>query len=157
MYGFLGEHDCKLDSKGRLRLPAALKKQLQAAAAGRFVVNRGFEKCLVLYPYDEWQKISQRVNSLNTFEKKKRLFVRYFYRGATELVLDTNDRLNIPNHLLKYAEISKELFLASRQNVIEIWNKEHYEEQLAMDSDTFADLAEEVMGDNDLSNNGDDN
>jgi len=155
MYGFLGEHDCRLDAKGRIRLPGALKRQLQPAAAGRFVINRGFEKCLVLYPYDEWEKISQRVNKLNTFERKKRLFVRYFYRGATELALDANDRLNIPNHLLKYAEIGKELFLASRQNVIEIWNKEHYEEQLAMDSDAFADLAEEVMGNKDLLNPGD--
>ncbi len=152
MAGFLGEYQCKLDAKGRIRLPGALKKQLHPEAQGRFVINRGFEKCLVLYPWNEWEKISARVNRLNTFEKKKRAFVRYFYRGATELTLDNADRLNIPNHLLEYANIEKDLLLTSRNSIIEIWNKDHYEELMAIDSDTFADLAEEVMGDRDLIN-----
>lgn len=147
MPGFLGEYEIKIDAKGRIKIPAALKKQISPAAGGRFVINRGFEKCLVLYPFTEWQEISAKVSKLNTFERKKREFVRYFFRGATEVVLDGIDRLNIPNHLLKYAEIDKVLLLAAVDNKIEVWNKERYEELMEIESDEFADLSEEVMGD----------
>ncbi len=147
MSGLLGEYQVKLDAKGRVKLPSGLKKQLNPADNGRFVINRGFEKCLVLYPFSEWEKVSARVNSLNRFVKKNREFIRYFFRGATELVLDSTDRLNIPNHLLKYADVDKELLLSANNNLIEVWNKDHYENLMQIDSDDFADLAEEVMGD----------
>lgn len=135
-------------------MPSALKKQFAPENKGRFVVNRGFERCLTLYPIDEWNRISARVNKLNTFEKKKREFKRYFYRGATELVLDSSDRLNLPNHLADYAGIDKEMILTSQNNLIEIWNPKRYDELMSIDSDDFADLAEEVMGD--LDENSDD-
>lgn len=149
MSGFLGEHICKLDSKGRLKVPAALKKQFAPEIKGRFVINRGFEQCLTLYPYDEWERVSARVNKLNTFEKKKREFKRYFYRGATEVLLDSNDRLLLPKHLMSYAGIDKEMLLTSQNDIIEVWNPERYEALMAIDSDEFADLAEDVMGDRD--------
>jgi len=146
MSGLLGEYQVNLDAKGRVKLPSGLKKQLSPADNGRFVINRGFEKCLVLYPFAEWEKVSARVNKLNRFVKKKREFIRYFFRGATELVLDSSDRLNIPNHLLSYAGVGKELLLAANNNLIEIWNKDQYDRLMQIDSDDFADLAEEVMG-----------
>jgi MraZ protein len=138
-----------MDAKGRIKLPAALKRQLDPASGGRFVINRGFEKCLVLYPSNEWEKLNARLNKLNLFEKKNRQFVRYFLRGATELTLDATDRLNIPNHLAEYADITKDLMLSARNNVIEVWNPKTYDELLSMDSDAFAKLAEDVMGDKD--------
>jgi len=150
MAGFLGEYEVRIDDKGRIKLPAALKKQLPGLSQDKFVINRGFEKCLVIYPLTVWEAISARVNKLNTFEKKKREFVRYFYRGATPIDLDTNDRLNLPKHLLEYAGIEKDLMLAAHNNVIEIWNKQRYEELMVIDSDDFAGLAEEVMGDEKL-------
>jgi MraZ protein len=147
MAGFLGEYLCSLDNKGRIKLPVSLKGQLQPENAGRFVLNRGFEKCLTLYPWAEWQKITARVNKLNTFEKKKREFVRYFYRGATEITLDATDRMNLPKHLLEYAGITKEALLTARDNIIEIWDQKNYEGLMAIDSDEYADLAQDVMGD----------
>src|SRR5580658_8540227 len=108
MAGFLGEYLCSLDNKGRVKLPAGLKGQLAPENNGRFVINRGFEQCLTMFPWEEWQKISARVSKLNTFEKKKREFVRYFYRGATEITLDTTDRLLLPKHLMEYAGITKD-------------------------------------------------
>lgn len=149
MANFLGEYPVSMDAKGRIKLPAALKRQLEPASSGRFVINRGFEQCLVLYPFNEWEQINARLNALNLFEKKNRQFVRYFLRGATELALDAADRLNIPNHLSEYAGIKKDLMLAARNNVIEIWNPTAYDELLSMNSDEFARLAEDVMGDND--------
>jgi MraZ protein len=147
MAGLLGEHICKLDNKGRMKLPATLKGQISPEIKGRFVINRGFEKCLTLYPWDEWEKESGRVNKLNTMRRKAREFARYFFRGATELTLDGADRLLLPKLLQEYAGLDKEVLLTARNNVIELWNKEVYEDLMAMDSDGYADLADEVFGD----------
>ncbi|MFT4969047.1 MAG: MraZ protein [Chitinophagales bacterium] len=147
---FLGEYELKLDAKGRMRLPGALKQQLNPEAKGRFVVNRGFEECLEIYPIDVWEKVRKKVERLNQFKKKERAFIRYFLRGATEIVLDSADRLNVPKHLLDYAGIDGEAIITPGKNTLELWDKSKYEKELAMDSDSFADLAEDVLGDFDL-------
>ncbi len=148
MANLFGEYICKIDAKGRFMLPAGLKKQLQEADRDRFVINRGFEKNLTLYPDSEWQKITREINSLNLYSKKNREFVRYFYRGASELVCDSANRLLLPKTLLDYAAIDKELVLFAFANRIEIWSKELYESALDADAEpeAFSDLAEEVMG-----------
>ena len=150
MPGFLGEYPVTIDAKGRLKIPIALKKQFNPAVKGRFVINRGFEKCLVLYPYDEWEKVVARVNRLNTFKKEHRDFVRVFYRGATELSLDSADRLLLPKHLLEFGGIKTDALLAARNTVIEMWNEKTYHSEMKVDSDQFAGLAERVMGGQDL-------
>ena len=148
MANFIGEFDCKLDSKGRLMLPSGLRKQLDPAAQERFVLNRGFEKCLVLYPKNEWEGISSEVNKLNQYVKKNREFIRYFYRGASELELDNTGRLLLPKRLLDYAGAEKDVVLFAYSNRIEVWDKKTYENLLTDEPDDFADLAEEVMGKN---------
>ncbi len=146
MIQFLGEHSCKIDAKGRLRLPAPLLKQLGQLAIEGFVLNRGFEQCLVLYPRRSWNRISEEVQQLNQFVKKNRDFTRYFFRGATELGLDSNSRLLLPKRLLDYAGISKNLVLLAYFDKIEIWSKEKYEALLLDEPLDFEALAEEVMG-----------
>ena len=148
--GFLGEHEIKIDAKGRMRLPGSLKQQMSPAAKGRFVINRGFETCLEVYPLDVWEKVRAKIEKLNQFKKKERAFIRYFLRGATELTLDGADRLNLPKHLLEYADIKGAAILTPGKNTLELWNKDKYESELAMDSDSFADLAEDVLGDVEL-------
>ena len=146
MTNFIGEFDCKLDAKGRLMLPSSLRKQLDPAAQESFVMNRGFEKCLVLYPKNDWKYISEEVNKLNQYVKKNREFTRYFYRGATELGLDGTGRLLFPKRLLEYAGVKKEVVLFAHGNKIEVWDKEVYDNLLNDEPDEFANLAEEVMG-----------
>ena len=146
MSQFLGEFECKVDPKGRIMLPAGLKKQLSPAAEGRFVINRGFEKCLVLYPLNEWQTISAEVNKLNLYNKKNRDFARYFFRGASELMLDGTNRLLLPKALTEYAAIDKDLILFAYSNRIEVWSKANYDNLLTDEPADFASLAEEVMG-----------
>lgn len=146
MIQFIGEYDCKIDPKGRVMIPAGLKKQLPEEAADKFVINRGFEKCLVLYPYNEWQKISAEVNKLNLYNQKNRNFARYFFRGATELSLDANGRVLLPKSLLEYAGITNDLVLFPYSNRIEVWSKEAYDNLLNEEPEDFAMLAEEVMG-----------
>ncbi len=146
MTNFIGEFECKLDSKGRLMLPASLRKQLDPSAQESFVMNRGFEKCLVLYPKNDWEYISAEVNKLNQYVKKNREFIRYFYRGATELGLDGTGRLLFPKRLLEYAGADKEVVLFAHGNRIEVWDKKTYNGLLTDEPDEFANLAEEVMG-----------
>lgn len=146
MIQFLGEYSCKVDAKGRLRMPSPLLKQLGDLAQEGFVLHRGFEKCLVLYPRQAWDTVSKDIQKLNQFVKKNRDFVRYFFRGATELELDSNSRLLFPKTLLDYAKVDKELILFAYFDKIEIWSKESYEALLEDEPMDFGDLAEEVMG-----------
>ncbi|MBW6497277.1 MAG: division/cell wall cluster transcriptional repressor MraZ [Bacteroidales bacterium] len=142
----LGEFDCKVDSKGRFMLPSGLKKQLSEGDQERFVINRGFEKNLTLYPESEWQKISREVNSLNLYNKKNREFVRYFFRGASEITLDAASRLLLPKTLLDYAGIDKEIVLFAYGQRVEIWAKDVYESMMNNEPEDFSSLAEDVMG-----------
>ncbi|MCK4678798.1 MAG: division/cell wall cluster transcriptional repressor MraZ [Bacteroidales bacterium] len=150
MANLLGEYECKIDAKGRIMVPALLKKQIPPEAEERFVINRGFEKCLVLYPMNEWRDISEEINKLNLYVKKNRDFVRYFQRGATELHLDGNNRLLLPKNLLGYADISKTIVLFAYSNRIEVWDKETYINLLTDEPEDFSTLAEDVMGNIDV-------
>ena len=153
MTQFLGEFECKLDAKGRMMLPMGLRKQVHPDALEKFVLNRGFESCLAMYPMNEWQSISAEINQLNQFVKKNREFARYFYRGATEMELDATGRLLIPKRLLEYAGIDKDVILSAWSNKIEIWSPEKFEALLKDEPDDFATLAEEVMGKANKGNN----
>lgn len=146
MSSFIGEFDCKLDAKGRLMVPSGLRKQLDPAANESFVLNRGFEQCLVLYPKNNWDSIAAEVNQLNQYVKKNREFIRYFYRGATELSLDGTGRLLLPKRLQQYARIEKHIVLFAYSDRIEVWDKDRYEGLLTDEPEDFANLAEEVMG-----------
>ncbi|KAB1062876.1 division/cell wall cluster transcriptional repressor MraZ [Salibacter halophilus] len=146
MANFIGEYHCKVDTKGRFMMPSGLKKQLDPAAQEKFVINRGFEGCLVLYPMNEWEKETQKFEKLNLFVAKNRKFYRQFHNGATQLLLDGTGRLLLPRTLAKSAEISKEIVLFAYANRIEVWAKDRYEEVMEEDMDDFASLAEDVMG-----------
>lgn len=152
MTGFIGEFDCKIDAKGRVMMPAGLRKQLDPESQERFVLNRGFEKCLVLYPKSVWSKISQEISKLNQYKKKNREFIRYFYRGANELGLDGTGRILFPKRLLNYAGIDREVVLFAYFDRIEVWDKQTYDNLLADEPEEFSNLAEEVMGDTDKEN-----
>ncbi len=104
-------------------------------------------KSLELYPMDEWQQESNRINKLNRFRKKNVDFIRKFMAGVRMVDLDNTGRLLIPKDLINYAGIAKEIVLASVVNKIEIWDKAEYEKAIDYDPDEFADLAEDVMGD----------
>ncbi len=146
MSHFLGEFDCKLDAKGRMMVPSSLKKQLPEAEREGLVINRGFEKHLVIYTKKEWDTITGELSKLNAYEKKSRDFIRYFTRGATELSLDSANRILLPKALMEYAGINTEVVLSCVLNKIEVWAKDAYDSQLDSEPENFANLAEEVMG-----------
>ncbi|MBD0825298.1 MULTISPECIES: division/cell wall cluster transcriptional repressor MraZ [Aestuariibaculum] len=145
-----GTYDCKVDAKGRLMMPAPLKKQLSSILEDGFVLRRSvFQKCLELYPMAEWQRLMQKMNKLNRFKKKNNDFIRRFTAGVKIVEVDANGRLLIPKDLTVFANISKEIVVASAINIVEIWDKDLYEQAIDDAADDFADLAEEVMGQDD--------
>lgn len=145
-YQFTGEYECRLDAKGRLKLPAAILKQLGENENHKFTINRGFEKHLMLYPNEVWERKSREINQLNIYNTQQRQAIRYFYRGATELEMDASERINIPGSLTDYAGIDKDVVLFAYQQQIEIWSKEAYEAMLNQEPDDFASIAEGIFG-----------
>lgn len=147
MYNLLGEYDCKLDAKGRFLVPSGLRKQLPEDEQIDFVINRGLEECLVLYPRKVWDKEMERLAALNPFDKKAQAFKRLFRNGATPVELDGNGRALISKGLMERAGLTKEIKLISDIDRVEIWDKSKYEAWLNDPSNSLADLADEVMVD----------
>ena len=146
MTGFLGEFESTLDPKGRFLLPAGLKKQLPEGENTRFVINRGFEKCLTLYPKQSWEPLYAKISTLNDFDPKVREFRRYFLNGATEVEMDSAGRLLLPPNLKEYAGLAKDIVLASAMDKIEIWSVDNYKKFFESYSpDDFSTLAQQVM------------
>jgi MraZ protein len=146
MIGFLGEYEATLDSKGRFLLPVGFKKQLPEGENSQFVLNRGFEKCLSLYPMKSWEPIFREISNLNDFDPKVRSFRRYFLNGATGMELDSAGRLLVPSNLKEYAGLEKDIVLVSAVNKIEIWDKSKYQQFFeSFSPESFSSLANEVM------------
>ena len=145
MTSFLGEYESTIDTKGRFLLPAAFKKQLGEGAT-QFVINRGFEKCLTLYPLTSWEPIYANISNLNDFDPNVRAFRRQFFNGATPVDLDSAGRLMLPKNLLAHAALDKDIVLVSALNKIEIWDKNTYDAIFEnMTAENFSDLANKVM------------
>lgn len=150
MSRFTGEYEVRLDDKNRLRLPAVLLRQLGEEVKLGLVINRGFDKCLVLYPQKQWEKISDEVNQLNLYVTANREFARYFFRGATPLEPDASSRVLMPRTLMEYAGIQQDVIIYAYGDQIEIWAKEAYERMMDNAPKDFATLAEKILGHKDV-------
>ncbi len=146
MIGFLGEFEATLDAKGRFLLPAGIKRQLPEKEDDRFVINRGFEKCLSLYPMASWEPLFADISKLNEFDPKVREFRRYFLNGATIVEPDSAGRLLIPPNLKEHADLQKDIVLVSAVNKIEIWDSKKYHQLFdSLSAEDFSNLAKGVM------------
>ena len=152
----IGEYECKLDEKGRIIFPAALKKQLAPEFQEKFVINRGFEGCLVIRPMDVWADISSKVNKLSEFREEDRRFRRMFNDGANVVVLDSQNRFLIPKILIAHASIDTEVILYAYANRIELWDKPTYRKMMSISAQDYSRLAEKVMGKQEISDTRDD-
>ncbi len=148
MTDFIGEYEATLDVKGRFLLPGALKKQLPKGD-NSFIISRGFEKCLNLYPPAVWDNLIKKLNKLNDFDPKVRQFKLWFLGGATEVELDAAGRMLLPPSLKEYAGLGKDIVLASNLDKINIWDAGKYKEFFeSFSSEQFSGLAADVMGAN---------
>lgn len=147
MNTIVGTYECKVDAKGRVLLPAPLKKQLALSLQDGFVLKRSvFQPCLELYPMAEWDKMMLKVNKLNRFVKKNNDFIRRFTAGVKVVEIDSLGRLLVPKDLVVFASIAKDIVFSSAVNIVEIWDKDLYEKSISGEDVDFADLAEDVMG-----------
>ena len=154
MLNLIGTYHCKADNKGRILVPADLKKQLAPAMAEGFLIKRAvFQSCLELYPMDQWNSLMAKVGQLNQFNRKNNDFTRRFTAGVRRVEVDATGRINIPADLMTVADIGHSVVLTASVGIVEIWNAQKYEQAISDAASNFAALAEEVMGTSNTSAN----
>ncbi|MCI0707810.1 MAG: division/cell wall cluster transcriptional repressor MraZ [Ignavibacteriae bacterium] len=145
MSSFKGRYEYSVDSKGRVALPAKLRKNVSPAANDTFIITRGFEQCLFVYPQDEWNKVEESVRGLSPSNPQHRFFVRTLLQWATDVQLDGQSRLSIPQDLLKFSGIENEVLILGVMERIEIWNPKIYEQYMNNQPATYETVAESVL------------
>ena len=145
MSSFKGSYSYSVDNKGRVNLPAKLRKYVSPDANDTFVITRGFEKCLFVYPSDEWNKLEEHLRVLSTYNPEHRLFLRSLLEFAWESQLDSQARIFIPQELREYADINGEVRIVGTLDKIELWNPTTYQEYKAAQTDTYEIIAAKVM------------
>lgn len=136
---FNGEYNHTIDTKGRLIIPSKFRELL----GEQFVVTRGLDGCLFLFPVEEWKNFEEKLKNLPLADKGARKFSRFFTAGATYCDIDKQGRALIPGTLRKFAEIDKDVILAGLLNRIELWDKERYEENNSFDD--MDEIAEQLV------------
>ena len=139
---FMGEYHHSIDSKGRMIVPSKFRETL----GDMFIITRGLDQCLFGYPLSEWEQIEEKLKGLPLTKKDARAFTRFFFSGATESELDKQGRINIPAPLLQYAKLDKECVILGVSNRIEIWSKQIWEDYFAQSEESFAEIAENMIG-----------
>ncbi|MBI5742342.1 MAG: division/cell wall cluster transcriptional repressor MraZ [Candidatus Niyogibacteria bacterium] len=138
----IGEYNHILDDKKRVSLPAKFRKEL----GGKAVITRGLDRCLFVYPAEEWQKFAEELSTLSKWQKDKRDMVRVFMSGAAEVETDKLGRILIPDSLKAYAELKNDVVICGMHKRVEIWNKERWE-NYRNEVEGQADLLAEKLGD----------
>jgi MraZ protein len=139
---FMGEYHHSIDIKGRLIVPSKFRDDL----GDMFIITRGLDQCLFGYPLSEWGVIEEKLKGLPLTKKDARAFTRFFFSGATESELDKQGRINIPAPLLQYAKLEKECVILGVSNRIEIWSKQIWEDYFVQSEESFAEIAENMIG-----------
>ena len=138
----MGEYQHNVDAKGRLIIPSKFREHLD----DNFVLTRGLDNCLFGYPMNEWRKLEEKLKELPVTKKDARAFTRFFFSGATEVEIDKQGRINIPNNLRSYAKMDKECIVLGVSNRLEIWAKDAWENYFEGSEDSFNDIAENMIG-----------
>jgi|TARA_B100000497_G_scaffold73378_1_gene82301 MraZ protein len=121
-YTFTGQYSFNIDSKNRINIPAPLRKQFSNKDKKTFVVTRGIDSCAWIYPITEWKKIQSELQQLSSLSKTNRIFLRNHLRHANILKYDSQGRFVLPQSLIEYASIKKDITIIGVLNKIEIWN-----------------------------------
>lgn len=147
MATFLGEFRCKVDVKGRIILPMALKKQMPADAMDHFVIRKDiFENCLVLYAMEDWNRQLEKIRkNINPYRREQNMFQRTFFRGTAELTLDSSNRILVSKKLMDLIGAERDVVLLGLDGRIELWAADVYD-TIEMPADKFAEMTEKYMG-----------
>ena len=145
MSSFKGSYRYSVDNKGRINIPAKLRKYLSPESNDIFVVTRGYDPCLFLYPLDEWARVEQSIRELSSTNPHHRFLTRVLCQHATEAALDAQSRIAIPHELLELAGLGTEVFILGVLNRIELWNPARYDEYLKAQADSYEAIAEMIF------------
>ena len=146
MASFKGQASYSVDGKGRVAIPAKMRAVLAPEAKGTFTMTRGFERCIFLYPLDEWERMEAEIAGLNMYSRQSRDFVRSFLRWADEVTLDAQGRVPLTRQLMEYAGIGDKALIIGALDRIEIWNPDAFDKYMDEQSADYETLAERVMG-----------
>ncbi len=135
--GLKGEFNHSIDAKGRLIVPSKLREQLGLT----FVVTRGQDGCLDAYPNDAWEEFEARIDALPSMNSEARSIQRFFRSGATDVEIDNQGRILLPQTLRDFAKIEKEVVIVGNGNKAEIWSKDKWEEINNIDNLDFNKIA----------------
>ncbi|NMA55172.1 MAG: division/cell wall cluster transcriptional repressor MraZ [Firmicutes bacterium] len=138
---FMGEYQHALDSKGRLFIPVKLRDDL----GERFIITRGLDQCLFVYPLSEWTRLEHKLKNLPLSKGEARAFVRFFFAGAIDCELDKQGRVLVPPYLRAYANIEREAVILGVSNRVEIWDQSTWEDYSSQVSANYAKLAEKMV------------
>ncbi|NLW24322.1 MAG: division/cell wall cluster transcriptional repressor MraZ [Clostridia bacterium] len=138
---FMGEYQHTIDDKGRLIMPAKFREELGI----KFVITKGLDGCLFVYPIDEWRRLENKLRNLPFTKADARAFARFFFSGATECELDKQGRILLPANLREHAKLVKDVFIIGVASRIEIWSKEVWEEYSSKTESSYEELAEKLV------------
>ena len=142
---FKGQELYSLDSKGRVNIPAKMRRSLSPEAQDTFVVTRGVDRCIVAYPLDEWRKYEERFARLNQYDEQERFFLRMILAWSEEVQLDAQQRIMLPRRLLEFAGIENKVTIVGVVDHIEFWNPEEFERYLSGFAQSYEQVAAQVM------------
>ena len=142
---FYGEHEHKLDKKGRIIIPSSFREVSKEHYIDKFFVTRGLDTCLFMFPEEEWKQQETKFKSLSFTKRESRKFNRIFFSGAVEVRVDKQGRILLPTYLKQYADIKKEIMVIGVSNRIEIWSKDKWQEFYKVSKDSFEDIAEKLI------------
>ena len=142
---FKGQFSYSIDSKGRISIPAKLRKQVAPESNDTFVMTQGTATCIDIYPLDQWTQIEERLLKLNSFDPKEAQFLRMILPLVFEDRLDSQSRILIPQNLISYAKIEKEVLIIGALQKIEVWNPKIFKEYLEQATETYEQIAAKVM------------
>ncbi|MBW7887545.1 MAG: division/cell wall cluster transcriptional repressor MraZ [Bacteroidetes bacterium] len=145
MSSFKGSFTYTVDSKGRINIPAKMRKNLSPEANNSFVITRGFESCIFVYPQDEWMKRENEIGKLQQTDPQHRYFTRMLLQFAADAELDGQSRIILPKELLQYAKIENDVFILGAFDRIEVWNPDEYKKYLESQQEDYLTVASKVF------------
>ena len=140
----MGEYHHNIDEKGRLTIPSKFRDELKE----NFIVTRGLDGCLFVYPMEEWNQIVNKLKTLPFTKKDARTFLRFFLSGASECTFDRQGRISIATPLIEYANIEKECIIIGVNDRLEIWSKNNWEKFFNQNENSMQDIAEDLFESN---------
>lgn len=142
---FKGQETFSLDNKGRVNIPAKMRRALSPDANNTFILTRGIDKCIVAYPMDEWKKYEERYIRMNQFNEENRFFLRTILAWCEEVEIDAQQRIMISKKYLDFADLENKVTVVGMIDHIEFWNPDEFEKYLNGQDDSYEQIAAKVM------------